>query len=167
MLTEVFHIKHVRISPYHAMGNQVERLHSTLNRCAINKSPEKWVDILPLVMFAYLEVPNESTGFSPIELMFGSVARGALTLIKEDWTGTESINCNKRNVVEYLLDLRQSLADTVEVANATEISCTPNQRSGMTKSHAPGYSIHGSLYLCLHPYRDPVLTLSTKVRTKS
>ena len=52
-------------------------------RCAIDKSPEEWVDILPLVMFAYREAPNESTGLSPIKLMFGSVARGSLTLIKE------------------------------------------------------------------------------------
>ena len=105
ILTEIFHIKHVRISPYHEMGNQIERLHLTLKRmlrCAIDKSPEKLVDILPLVMFAYCEVPNESTGFISIELMFGSVARGPLTLIKEAWTGTESINCSKRNVVEYL-----------------------------------------------------------------
>ena len=51
ILTEIFHIKHVRISHYHAMGNQVERLHSTLKRmlrCAIDKSPEKWVYIFYL-----------------------------------------------------------------------------------------------------------------------
>ena len=86
------------MSPYHAMGNQVERLHSTLKRMlriAIDKSPEKWVDILPFVMLAYREMPNKSTGFSPIERMFGSVARGPLTIIKEAWTGTESINCSK------------------------------------------------------------------------
>ena len=56
ILTEIFHIKHVRISPYHAMGDQVERLHSTLKRmlrCAIDKSTEKWVDIT----FSYVRVP--------------------------------------------------------------------------------------------------------------
>ena len=30
-----------------------------------------WDKLLPLVMFAYREVPQMSTGFSPFELVFG------------------------------------------------------------------------------------------------
>jgi len=43
---------------------------------------DKWLDSL---LFAVRDVPQDSTGFSPFELLFGRTPRGMLDLIKENW----------------------------------------------------------------------------------
>ena len=38
------------------------------------------------VLFVYREVPEESLGFSPFELVYGRAVRGPITIFKELWT---------------------------------------------------------------------------------
>ena len=44
-------------------------------------------EYLPYLLFAYREVPQESTGFSPFELLYGRKVRGPLDVLRETWTG--------------------------------------------------------------------------------
>lgn len=41
----------------------------------------------PYLLFAYREVPQEYTGFSPFELLYGWRVRGPLDVLREEWTG--------------------------------------------------------------------------------
>ena len=41
--------------------------------------------MLPLLLYAYREVPQKSSGFSPFELIFGRDVRGPLDAVKESW----------------------------------------------------------------------------------
>ena len=50
---------------------------------------ESWDKFLPYLLFAYRDVPFESTGYSPFELLFGRTVRGPLSVIKESWLGKE------------------------------------------------------------------------------
>ena len=47
--------------------------------------PSKWDDYLPYVFFAYREVPNETIGFTPFELLYARHVRGPLDILKEQW----------------------------------------------------------------------------------
>jgi len=44
-----------------------------------------WDKLILYVLFAYREVPQESTGFSPFELLYGCDIRGPLDVLKEEW----------------------------------------------------------------------------------
>ena len=45
-------------------------------RKVITKEGKDWDKLLPYVLFAYREVPQASTGFSPFELIYGHNVRG-------------------------------------------------------------------------------------------
>ena len=45
----------------------------------------EWDCWLPYLIFAYREVPNESIGFSPFELLFGRHGRSPLDILRESW----------------------------------------------------------------------------------
>lgn len=68
-------IQHVTSSPYHAPGNgQAERLNRTvkslLKAHVVNEA--EWDTVLPECLMAYRSSRQESTGFSPYQLTFGT-----------------------------------------------------------------------------------------------
>ena len=81
-------------SPYHPMGNGlVESFNGVLKQmlhrlCA--EQHREWNKLIDPLLFAYREVPNESTGFSPFELSYGRSVRGPMKILKEIWTGDDS-----------------------------------------------------------------------------
>ena len=42
-----------------------------------------WNKLIPYILFAYREVPQALTGFSPFELVYGQDVRGPLDVLKE------------------------------------------------------------------------------------
>ena len=68
-----------------------------------------------LLLFAYSEAPQESLGFSPFELLYGRMVRGPMAILKDLWTD-EVKQPEVRTVYQYVLELRQRLEDTLEVA---------------------------------------------------
>ena len=66
----------------------------------VAKDPCGWDEMLLYLLFAYREVPQESTGFSPFELMYGWKVRGPLDVIKEVWSGSVS---GPQNVVSHVV----------------------------------------------------------------
>ena len=59
------------------------------------------------MLFAYREVPQESTGYSPIELLYGRVVQEPLDVMKELW---ESPKCKDESVISYVLATREAKA---------------------------------------------------------
>ena len=83
LLAEVYrllHVKGLRTSPYHPQTDGlVERFNQTLKemlRKTASEEGKAWHKLLPYVLFAYREVPQESTGFSPFELVYGREVHG-------------------------------------------------------------------------------------------
>ena len=85
-LMNLLEIKHM-ISPYHPMGNGLvesfnEELKQMLRRLC-TEQPREWNKLIDPLLFAYREVPIESTGFSPFELLYGRSERGPMKILKE------------------------------------------------------------------------------------
>ncbi|CAM4606505.1 unnamed protein product, partial [Caretta caretta] len=57
-----------------------------------------WDKYLPHLLFAYREVPQESTGFSPFELLYGRRVRGPLDLMRDELQ-------KQLNEVNYVVEL--------------------------------------------------------------
>ena len=88
-------------------------LKSMLKRMC-QERPKDWDRYLPAILFAYREVPQSSTGFSPFELLYGRTVRGPMQILKELWTG----DCGDevRNTYQYVLELRNHLEETCRLA---------------------------------------------------
>lgn len=55
----------------------------------IKEDGRDWDRLIPYVLFAYREVLQTSTGFSPFELLYGRDVRGPLDVLKEKWEAEE------------------------------------------------------------------------------
>ena len=81
LLQEIYqtlHIKRIRTTPYHPQTDGLgERFNGTLKSMLRNLTFKNrdWDELLPCILFAYREVPQESTGFSPFELLYGHCIR--------------------------------------------------------------------------------------------
>ena len=83
-LYRLLHIETLRTSPYHPQTDGlVERFNQTLKsmlRKTATQDGKDWDRLIPFLLFAYREVPHESTGFSPFELLYGHEVRGPLDI---------------------------------------------------------------------------------------
>ena len=106
-------------SPYHAACNgTVERLNGVLKNmlkkvCVDN--PTDWDRYIPVVLFAYREIPNDSLKFSPFELLYGRAVRGPLTILHELITN-DDVEDNVKTTYQYVIDLRSKLQEMSKVA---------------------------------------------------
>ena len=68
------------------MNGKLERQHYTLKsvlRKLCVSRPRDWDRHLTPTLFALRELPNDTTGFSPIELLYGRQVRGPLSILSE------------------------------------------------------------------------------------
>ena len=79
-------------------------------RKAATREGRDWDKMIPFLLFAYREVPQSSTGFSPFELFYGRPVRGPLDVLRESW---EANSKSKESVVSYVLSIRDKL-DTMQ-----------------------------------------------------
>ena len=104
---------------FHAQCNSlVERSHAMLKQmlrrmCA--ERPKDWDRYLPALLFAVREVPQESLGFSPFELLYGRNVRGPMTVLRDLWTD-EVEDEEVRSTYDYVINLRKRLEHTCELA---------------------------------------------------
>ena len=72
-LYNLLNISQIRISLYHPQTDGLfERFNKTLKSMLsklVSKKGKDWDKLLPYVLFAYHEVPQSTTGFSPFELL--------------------------------------------------------------------------------------------------
>ena len=55
-----------------------------------NRNATDWDEYLPYLLFSYREAPQESTGFSPFEMLYGHRVRGPLDILREGRTGEKA-----------------------------------------------------------------------------
>lgn len=119
----------IKTSPYHPQTDRlVERFNTTMKsmlRKVIQKFDKQWDKALPYLMFAYREVPQESTGFSPFELLYGRKVRGPLDVLKESW---EAKATTPESSVSYLMKVRDRLESVAKIAQASEKAAKQTQK---------------------------------------
>ena len=131
LLAEVYkllHIKPIRTTPYHPQTDGlVERFNGTLKAMLKKTAAEEgkdWDRLLPYLLFAYREVPQASTGFSPFELVYGRNVRGPLDILKESWVAKtrspESVVSYVLMIQERLQKLRDIVRENLENAQVTQ-----------------------------------------------
>lgn len=112
-------INQLTTTPYHpACNGLVEKFNGTLKnmlRKMSTERPKDWDRYIPSLLFAYREVPQESLGFSPFELVYGRTVRGPMTILRELWTNEDS-EPDVKSTYQYVLDLKDKLTDTCELA---------------------------------------------------
>ena len=84
-------------------------------RKAANKESKNWDELLPYLLFAYREIPQASTGFSPFEMLYGQPARSPLDVLKESW---ESSLRSTESVVSYVLLMQERLTHLRDLVRA-------------------------------------------------
>ena len=77
--------------------------------------PRQWYRFINPLLFAYREVPQESTGFAPFELMYGRTVRGPMKILKELWTN-ENEESEVKTSYQYVFELRERLEKTMRLA---------------------------------------------------
>ena len=101
-------MKHLTTTPYHLICNGlVEKFNGTLKqmlRRLCHQKPKDWDKYINAALFAYREVPQESLGFSPFELVYGRHVRGPMTILKELWTN-EVADSEVKSTYQYVTDL--------------------------------------------------------------
>ncbi|GFN88186.1 Zinc finger protein [Plakobranchus ocellatus] len=112
-------IKQETTTPYPPMCNGlVERFNATLKTCLrrlCSEQPRQWHRYINPLLFAYREVPQESTHFAPFELLYGRTVRGPMHILRELWT-KEIEEPDVKSSYEYVLNLRERLDDTLKIA---------------------------------------------------
>ena len=113
-------IRHLVSSPYHPMTNGLcEKFNGTLKKILkrlCEKNPKNWDRYLDAALFAYREAPQESTGFSPFELLYGRSVRGPMQILQELWT-KEQDNPEVRNSYQYVIELRERIEEGIALAH--------------------------------------------------
>ena len=88
--------------------------------------PSKWDYHLPYVLFAYREEPNETTGFTPFELLHARHVRGPLNILKEQW---EEPTEEQASVISYLMETRERMEAVRQMVVEVETQFKKNQKN--------------------------------------
>lgn len=107
--------KKVRTTPYHPQGNPVERFNRTLLSMLgtlEEKEKQHWRDFVKPLVHAYNCTRNDTTGFSPYELMFGRQPTLPIDLI----LGVEPSTETHKTHSEYVQKLRCRLQESFTLA---------------------------------------------------
>ena len=119
LLKEVYRllkISSIWTSPYHPQtGGLVERFNQTLKtmlRKFVSEEGKDWDKLIPYLLFAYREVPQATTGFSPFELLYSRDIRGPLDVLCESW---ESHQRSSDSIVSYVLTMWEKMEKMSEL----------------------------------------------------
>lgn len=132
-LLQLFHrqlgITAIKTTLYHLQTDSwVERFNQTLKmlRKFVDDTGRDWDRWLPYLLFAYREVPQASTGFSPFELLYGWDVQGPLHLLRKSW---ETPTASERSVVQFVLEMRYRLAQYREEAEVNMREAQQTQKA--------------------------------------
>ena len=109
-LYELLGVKIIHTSPYHPQTDGlVEHFNQMLKvmlKRVLKEEDCNWDNMLPFVLFAYREVPQESTGFSPFKLIYSWDVRGPLDVLKESWSAPDT---TRDDIATYVMKTRERM----------------------------------------------------------
>ncbi|XP_060070261.1 uncharacterized protein LOC132550238 [Ylistrum balloti] len=119
-VSRLLSIRQLTTTPYHPMCNGlVERFNGTLKqmlRKITAERPKDWDRFINPLLFAYREVPQESLGFSPFELLYGRAVRGPMMILRELMT-KDIPDEEVKTTYQYVMDLRERVEETCRLAS--------------------------------------------------
>jgi len=122
MMREIYRLLNVKQStttPYHAISNEVVENFNKTTKNLVKKvtaeKPKDWHRYLGPLMFAVKDTPQDSTGFTPFELLYGHQVRVPMMLLKRLWTG-DNEDPEVKTSYQYVVDLKQRVEKTCELA---------------------------------------------------
>lgn len=148
-------IKPLQSAPYHPQTNGLcERFNGTLKQLlrAFVESRKDWEKYLPHLLFAYREVPQESTGFSSFELLYGRKVRGPLDLVRAQWEGVE--DPEGLPILSYVLELRERLRELTDLVHENMQSAQSQQKVWYDRSARNRTFYIGQKVLVLKPLKQ-------------
>nr|KAG5692640.1 hypothetical protein BaRGS_003530 [Batillaria attramentaria] len=155
-------IRGLTTTPYHAQCNGlVERFNGTLKtmlRKLCQDRPRDWDRFIPALLFAYREIPQDSLGFSPFELLYGRAVRGPLQILKEAWTHDSGEEV--KTSVQYVLDLRDRLEAMSQLAQKNLGRSAERYAAAFDRKAKPRYFAVGSRVLLLLPGKKNKLEMA-------
>ena len=103
-------VKVIKTSPYHPeTDGLVEHFNQTLKsmlKKVLVRESHSWGQMVPYVLFAYKEVPQESTRLSHFELIYSKDVRGPLDVLKESWSSGEK---EMDDILTYVMKTRERM----------------------------------------------------------
>lgn len=151
-------IKAIKTTPYHPQTDGlVERYNRTLKSMLckfVSDTGSDWDQWIPYLLFAYREVPQSSTGFSPFELLYGRQVRGPLDILKEEW---ESKSPERQNIASYVLKMRDQLERMSTLARENITEAQKYQKTWYDKKARSRSFIPGQKVLLLLPTKESKL----------
>ena len=109
-VSRLLSLQQLTTKPYHPMCNgPVECFHSTMKQMLRRMCAERPKDVdkyLPCLFFAIRELPKESLGFAPFELLYRCSVRGPLAFLRELWSG-EVNNEQVLSTFQYVIELKE------------------------------------------------------------
>lgn len=113
-LCKVAGIRKVRTMPYHPRGNPVERFNRTLLQTLgtlENEKKSRWKEFVKPLVHAYNCTRNDTTGYTPYELMFGRQPR-----LPVDLAFGLPADTSTKSHSQYVQDLKNRLRESYEMA---------------------------------------------------
>uniref|UniRef100_A0A8L0DMS3 ribonuclease H n=1 Tax=Oncorhynchus mykiss TaxID=8022 RepID=A0A8L0DMS3_ONCMY len=145
------HIKHNLSSAYHAQSQgALERFHQTLKsllRAYCTEMDKDWEEGLPWLLLAAREVSQESTSFSPNDLVFGHRVRGLLSVLQDDWKSPEP----PQSLLSYVCDFQRRLYAAGEMAKEKLSSSQERMKGIFDRRAEPRQFSPGDQVLALLP----------------
>lgn len=146
-IVKELNIHHVMSSAYRPQSQGcLERFHQTL-KTMIKKfcleSDRDWDENVDWLMFAVRECPQESTGISPFQMLYGKKVRGPLKVLKDTIITTTPVP--NITVAKYIDKLRNTLESVRAIAaknmKTAQESMVKHQKSPVQRSFAVGEKV--------------------------
>lgn len=118
-LPRLLGLKPIFTTPYHPSSDgRIERLHGPLKAILgklCSEKPREWHRYVIPTLFALREIPSDTTGLSPFELLCGRSIRGPLCVLRDLWED-RNLQPDDRTSFQYVLELRDKLEECSKIA---------------------------------------------------
>jgi len=108
--------------------------------------------MIPMLLFALREIPNESTGYAPSTLVYGRKIRGLLAVMRDSWTKDDGAQRNvKMPAAKYLEELTERIKTALAAAGSNLAEAQQRSKETYDRRSTERYLQPGDLALFLQP----------------